>query len=154
YGRAGGSQHRDPRRARRSAWHRSRDGTAHHRLAFRPRRPVRVRRSAPRGGRHRRGPLRAAARPGDGISTALNTVTVQPPDPARTDLRLVPAAIGAWAAVLIGLWIGWMAAAVLAAGSALVTLVGAWAVAGRGGPRLRPPWWMARVAAVLLAAGA
>lgn len=37
------------------------------------------------------------------------------PEPARPDLRLVPAALGAWAATLVGILIGWPAALILAA---------------------------------------
>jgi competence protein ComEC len=75
-------------------------------------------------------------------------VSAAPPEPARTDLRLVPAALGSWAAVLAGLWVGWVAAVVFAVGGALVAAVGAVAPYRRWAP------WLARASAALLAAGA
>ena len=86
------------------------------------------------------------------------------PEQARTDLRLVPAALGSWAAVLMGLWVGWPAAAILAACGALVAVVGAMASGRSRAPwlgRPRAPWlawprapWLARGSAALIAAGA
>jgi competence protein ComEC len=75
--------------------------------------------------------------------------------PVDIDLRLVPAALGAWAAALVALWVGWVAAAVLAAGGALITMLAA--VAGKPAVVsgcVRPPRWWVRASAVLLAAGA
>jgi competence protein ComEC len=48
---------------------------------------------------------------------------------ARLDLRLVPAALGAWACTLLGLWVGWPAAAVAALAGAVLVVIGG--LAGR-----------------------
>jgi competence protein ComEC len=74
------------------------------------------------------------------------------PDPATTsgsglDLRLVPAALGAWACSLLGLWVGWEAAAVAALIGVLLVMLGV------GVPWLRPTA-PGRASAGLLALGA
>ena len=92
------------------------------------------------------------------------------PEQVRIDLRLVPAALGAWTAVLAGLWIGWQAALVVAVTGALTAAVGAAAgvatrstglsgTAGRtvgpaGSSRRGWPRWLTRASAALVAAGA
>jgi competence protein ComEC len=88
------------------------------------------------------------ARVGGSGQTAASGV----PDPAVAggsglDLRLVPAALGAWACSLLGLWVGWEAAAVAALTGVLLVALG-----------LRVPWAspiaLRRASAGLLALGA
>ncbi|HET8641485.1 MAG TPA: ComEC/Rec2 family competence protein [Pseudonocardiaceae bacterium] len=70
----------------------------------------------------------------------------------RLDLRLVPAALGAWACALLGLWVGWWAAAA-AALTGLLTVLATYLLAGpSSGPGGRGPAGL-RAAAGRLAAG-
>lgn len=108
------------------------------------------------------------------------TAGVAPRPPARAaparqtvlDMRLVPAALGAWAAVLVSIWGGWMAGAVLAAVALAGAAVAGWtlrlsqrrpqrcAAAASGSPASGgratggPGGGLRGMAAVLLAAGA
>ncbi len=74
------------------------------------------------------------------------TITQPVAERVPPDLRLVPAALGAWAAALVGLRIGWPAALALAAVAAVLVLAAVTPAARRGGA--------ARAVGVIIAAGA
>jgi len=78
------------------------------------------------------------------VTTAPTTAEAAPPD-----LRLVPAALGAWASSLVGLRIGWEAALVLA-GLATLTVAATWSFRRGVGRRA----WLVRAAGAIVAAGA